>query len=57
MKKYIVRYKSTITGCTALYDVFFDKNAAHDEAKAFRNRCIDNGQPQLALSISVEESK
>jgi hypothetical protein len=53
--RYEVRYRSHITGNDALYETYFDKEAAYVEAKAFRERCFKYDNPQTAGSVFVDE--
>lgn len=53
--RYEVRYRSHITGSDALYETFYDKDAAYAEAKALRERCFKFDNPQTVASVFVDE--
>ena len=53
--RYEVRYRSHIKCGDALYETFYDKDAAYAETKAFREQCFKFDNPQTAASVFVDE--
>lgn len=55
MTRYTIRYRSHITGSDALYETFFVKDVAYEEARKLRERCMKFDNKQTASSVFVEE--